>query len=253
MSPVVPLFFSQVRIHSPLASLRVINISLYTGYTYYHFSGLKTIVSTSQSVQASVKSAKDRLLQQAPESPNQAIEYLRSVSKSYIAIIPGAGYYVDSTFDTIDELSKTHGDEVNEIVKGAIDDLKAIGKKGGADIETASKVLDVLRRRGEQLAKLAAQAGEDVLGPILEKHPEVKEKIGGGWEQLSELAKSSGAPEAKKLVEDTTKQVEDIFKQGFSIDSIEKARKLLQEKTEEVKKITDKASKQAWDKAQEAG
>lgn len=42
----------------------------------------------------------------------------------------------------------------------------------------------------------------------------MKEKLGGGWGELKSLAERSGAPEAKKLADDTTQQIVAIFKDG---------------------------------------
>lgn len=117
------------------------------------------------------------------------------------------------------------------------------------DVATATKVLSVLQRRGDELSKLAAQAGGDLLQPFLDQHPEIQQKLGGGWKDLKELADKNGAPEAKKMVEETTKQVQDLFKEGFSADTIAKAKKLLDEKVEQVRKLSDKVSSEAWDKA----
>lgn len=45
--------------------------------------------------------------------------------------------------------------------------------------------------------------------------------------------------------------IADKFFTGFSVDSITKARTLIKEKTEEAKKLADKASKAAYDKGLE--
>lgn len=82
------------------------------------------------------------------------------------------------------------------------------------DLPTAQKVYEILKTRGEELTKLAAEAGGGAIQKLIEEHPELKDKLSGGWSQLKELGEQSGAPEAKKLVEDTTAQVVDIFKNG---------------------------------------
>lgn len=87
-------------------------------------------------------------------------------------------------------------------------------QNGQMDVPTAEKVISILRSRGEELATLAASAGSGAIQKILEEHPEVKEKFAGGWDEMKQLADKSGAPEAKKIVEDTTAQVIGIFKDG---------------------------------------
>jgi hypothetical protein len=57
-----------------------------------------------------------------------------------------------------------------------------------------------------ELYELGKRAGGDVVNELLESHPEVKEKLGGGYEQLQKLAQDKG-PEAKKLLDDTQSQV----------------------------------------------
>lgn len=70
-----------------------------------------------------MKSAKDQFVEKTP-SPNEALNYLRGISKTYVTVIPGAGQYVDKTFDQLDELSRTHGSEVNEILSKATNELR---------------------------------------------------------------------------------------------------------------------------------
>lgn len=94
-----------------------------SGYSYYHFSGAKTLVDSARSVKSGVVSAKNQLVEKTP-SPNEAITYLRNISKSYVALVPGASKYVDKTFDSLDELSQTHGEEVNAIVSKAVSELQ---------------------------------------------------------------------------------------------------------------------------------
>lgn len=84
------------------------------------------------------------------------------------------------------------------------------------DMATASKIISILSQRGEELGKLAASAGSGAITKFLDEHPEAKEKLGGGYEELQKLAERSGAPEAKKMVEETTQQVIAIFKDGES-------------------------------------
>ncbi|KAF8309267.1 hypothetical protein DL93DRAFT_2158473 [Clavulina sp. PMI_390] len=223
------------------------------GYAYYHFSGLKTAVNSARSVKDSFVSAKDSFVNSTP-APNEAIQYLRDFTKRYVAIIPGASGYVDKTFDELDKLSQSHGPEVQKLVEDTTRELKDAVQGGQVDLPTAQKVVSILTKRGEQLTQLAAKASSGSIQKLLDEHPEVKEKLGKGWDDLKNLAEKGGeqGEEAKKLVEETTKQVVALFKDGFSPDSISKARDLLKQKTDEARKIADNGAKQAYNKALEA-
>lgn len=175
------------------------------GYAYYHTSGLKTVVQTSKQMKSYMESARDRAIKSAKtnlKSPNEALNYLRGVARSYASAIPGAQSYIDTTFDSLEELSETHGEKMTEIVSKARDELANIVQKGGADVQTAASVYDVLRRTVKELQELGLQVG----GDFLEKHPKVKERIGGGYAELKKLAETKG-PQAKKIFDDTTSQV----------------------------------------------
>jgi hypothetical protein len=153
-------------------------------------------------------------------NPNDALKYLRDVAKSYVFMIPGAAPYIDATFDQLDSVVQKHGEDANKITRAAYDEIQGIygetKKKGTVDADAAMKVADVLRRRLQELYELGKQVGGDVLGDVLESHPEVKEKLGGGYEQLRGLAESKG-PEAQKALEDVQKQVRVKRRSSFRI------------------------------------
>lgn len=190
---------------------------LLSGYTYYHFSGVKTAVQTAQSAQDYIRDTSNRVASTVSEhakNPSKALQKLRQVAHSYVALIPGAEAWVDSTFDVFDKVAETHGDEADRIASEAYAEIeKVIKDKGGAtnvDAGAAWKIVDVLRRKMAELGELAKGAGQTAIGPILDKHPEVRDKIGGGYDQLRSLAESHGG-EAKKILDDTTKQVRFAF------------------------------------------
>lgn len=169
----------------------------------YHFSDLKTLVTGAKQVQSTAQQARDKVVaSMSNTSPSDALQSLRALAKSYAGFIPGFGAHVDATFDEIQGIVDTHGDAANDIIKKAYDEVTDAVKKGGLDVETASKLADILGRRAGELKELGKKAGLDVLG----NHPEVKEKIGGSYEQLAKLAGEKG-PAAKKALEDVQKQV----------------------------------------------
>ncbi|EIN11727.1 hypothetical protein PUNSTDRAFT_50612 [Punctularia strigosozonata HHB-11173 SS5] len=232
-------------------------VVLLGGYTYYHFSSLKTAVQTAQSAQDYIRDTSNRVASTVSEhakNPSKALQKLRQVAHSYVALIPGAAAYVDSTFDVFDQVAETHGDEADRIASEAYAEIeKVIKEKGGptnVDAAAAWKIVDVLRRKMAELGELAKSAGQSAIGPILDKHPELRDKIGGGYEQLRALAESQGG-EAKKILDDTTKQLQEIFSKGFSTDAVNQARELLQSKSQEVRKIAEPATQEAWKKAVE--
>ncbi|KAG8858959.1 hypothetical protein FRB96_004779 [Tulasnella sp. 330] len=216
------------------------------GYAYYHLSGTKAMVESAKSVHQSLQSAKDLV------SPNEAIKYLRNVAKSYVVLVPGAASYVDATFDGIDELHSKHKDEVDAIVNKAYDEIKKIVADGKMDLPTAGKVFAILQEQGRELGELAAKVGGDIIGPIIDKHPELMEKIGGSWDDLKQIAgdakDSDVAQRAQSIYDDTTKQVGELFSKGFSPDAIQRAKELIDQKTKEVKELTGKAAQEVWNK-----
>ncbi|OJT01839.1 hypothetical protein TRAPUB_7704 [Trametes pubescens] len=225
------------------------------GYTWYHFSGVKTAVSASQTATKYYQDTKAAIAEKAPKNPNEALEYLRGVARSYLVLIPGARPHVDAAFDTIDELRESHGDEVNRIVSDGYEEVRKIVQASGSgvDIATATKVYEVLQKRSGELQALGEKAGKDAFGSLSEKYPQVSEKLGGGYDELRKLAQSKG-PEAKKLYDETSGQIKEIFSKGFSQESLDQARQLIQSKTAEIQKIAKSSSQDAWQKAlKEAG
>ncbi|TVY32826.1 hypothetical protein LSUB1_G007975 [Lachnellula subtilissima] len=212
------------------------------GYSYYHFSGAKSIVNAASSTKKEFKSLTNNLSESAPE-PNEALKWLRSTATSYAAFIPGGKSYVDTAFKDLDAVQKKHGPEVEKIVAKAYGDLKEVGKNG-LSLETVTKSWEVLEQAVKDLGALSGDAAEQ----ILDNHPQIKEKVGGNVKQLKEMADSYG-PEAKKEVEEMWGQIGDIMKGGVSVGSAEKIRKMVQEKVEKVKKLGDETWKKGLEQA----
>jgi len=217
-------------------------ITFLGGYAYYHFSGIKTIVSTSKSAKSYFDSATKQLKDAAPE-PNQALDWLRQTATSYAVFVPGAKGYVDSAFDDLDSVRAKHGDEVDKIVKEAYEELKAVSGKE-MSLQTAAEAWDIIQKCIGQITELAGDAAED----ILNNHPAIKSKVGGSVDQLKQMGEQYG-PEAKKQVDETWGQIEDIIKNGISADTATKIKKLVEEKIEEVKKLGDEAWKKGIEQA----
>lgn len=171
------------------------------------------------------------------------MKWLRSTATSYAAFIPGAKAYVDSAFNDLDKVQAKHGKEVEEIVNNSYKELKDATKKG-MTMETATKTWEILEKTIKQLGELASDSASE----ILDNHPQLKEKVGGNLDQLKSMADNYG-PEAKKQLDDTYQQITDVIKGGVSVESINKVRQLIQEKTEQMKQFGDEAWKKGMEQA----
>jgi len=182
-------------------------------------------------------------LQEKTPDADQAVNYIKEYAYSYVGWIPGGRAYVDAAFQDWEKVRENNKDEADKLVKDAYKQFQDLSKSG-LSMETASKAFDVLADLGKKVANLAG----DAISDIIDNHPQVKEKLGGNVDQLKELGDKYG-PEAKKQVDETWKQVKDIFAGGFSASTISKARKLIEEKVEEIKKLGDKAWKKGLEEA----
>ncbi|THH04579.1 hypothetical protein EW145_g5416 [Phellinidium pouzarii] len=220
------------------------------GYVWYHTSGLKTAMQISKDIKTYLQSTRDSVVakaRQTAQNPSQALSYLRDVAKSYAAAIPGAAGYVDKTFDELDALHEQHGDEMDSILSDITDELQRAASEGGADAKTALKVYEVLSKSVRRMQELGKKVGSD----FLEKNPAIKETFGSGYEQLRNLAEKAG-PEGKKALDEVTKQIKDIISKGKpDEESLEKARKLLKDKTAQIRKIVESSSGAVLDNGSE--
>lgn len=212
------------------------------GYGYYYTSGAKTVHDTFTAAKKQYAKAQSAVAQKTPE-PNEALQWLKSTALGYAAFIPGGKQYVNSAFADLEKVQEKHGDEVNKIVQQTYEDLKKESKKG-LTLETAQGTWEVLERALSDIADLA----RDSIGDILDNHPEVKEKIGGNWEQLKKLAESKG-PEAKKELDHTYSQIKEVIAGGVGVGAIDKIRKIVQEKTEKLQKLGEEAWKKGLEEA----
>lgn len=181
-----------------------------------------------------------KLNETAPE-PNEALQWLRQTATYHARFIPGASRYVETAFDELDAIRAKHGDEVDNIVREAYEELKGVTGKG-MTVQTAQEAWDILQKHMKRILDLAGDAASD----ILNNHPELKSRVGGSLDQLKQMGEQYG-PEAKKQVDQTWDQIRDILNSGISVETADKIRKVVQEKTDTVKKTGD----EAWDKGME--
>ncbi|KAF2829138.1 hypothetical protein CC86DRAFT_318194 [Ophiobolus disseminans] len=213
------------------------------GYIFYRTSGARDIVMASKTTKAYVNSATKKIKETTPE-PNEALAWLRNAAQSYAAFIPGAKGYVDSAFDDLDSVREKHGDEVDQIVREAYDDMRSILSNGDVSLVTAHKTWEVLSKHMSRIADLAGDSAQQ----IMDNHPQLKEKVGGNWDKLKEYGDKYG-PEAKKEVDRTWKQVSDVVKTGVSPANIEKIKSIVQEKVDKLKTLGDEAWKKGMEQA----
>ena len=212
------------------------------GYAYYHFSGAKTLVTTAKQTKQYVESASQRFKDSSPE-PNQALQWLRESALSYAAFIPGARGYVEKAFDDLDAVRVKHGSEVDKIVKEAYEELKGIFDQG-VNLNNAQQAWNMLQKHLKRIGDLAGDVAED----ILNNHPEIKKRVGGNIDQLKQMGDKYG-PEAKKQVDQTWTQIQDIIKSGVSVDSAAKIREVVSQKMEVMKRIGDESGKKGMEAA----
>ncbi|KAI9738987.1 MAG: hypothetical protein M1818_005301 [Claussenomyces sp. TS43310] len=210
------------------------------GYGYYHMSGAKTVVNAASATEKQFKKITQSMREQTPE-PNELLKWFRQTVSQYAMFVPGAKSYVDSAFNDLDKIEQKHRGEVDKIVSKAYNDLKSVTSTG-LSVETAQKSWAVLEDALNQLAGLAVDSASE----ILDNHPDLKEKVGGNLDHLQSLANSYG-PEAKKQLDETYGQIKDLVAGGIGASTIPKIKKLIDEKTEQMKQLGE----QAWSKGME--
>ena len=182
-------------------------------------------------------------LQQNTPSADQAVESIKQFAYSYVGWIPGGRAYVDAAFKDWDSVKENQKEEADKLVNDAYKQFQDVSKSG-LSLETASKAYDVLADLSKKIASLAGGAISD----ILDNHPQVKEKFGGSIEQLQSMGEQYG-PEAKKQVDETWSKMKDIFAGGFSAASLEKARQLIEDNVQQIKKLGNEAWKKGLEEA----
>ena len=220
-------------------------VAFVAGYAWYHFSGTKSLVATSKQAQEYFDQAKQTVAQKAPE-PHAAYGWLKDTVKSYAGFIPGASSYVDSAFDDLEKVRKDHGKEFDTVIGEAYTELRDLTQKEGVSATSAAAALQILQKHSKRLFDLAG----DAAGNVLENHPKLKEKIGGSYDQLKEMGDAYG-PKAKEEVNRTWEQISGIVQRGVSADSADEIKKLIQEKSETLRKFGEEAWQKGRDESQQ--
>lgn len=220
--------------------------ALAIGYGAYYVSPAgkmsRKISSTAKEANAKYDEAAKKL-QEATPNADQAIDYIRNFAYSYVAWVPGGRHYVDTAFADLDKIRQNHREDVDKIVNDAYRQFQDIAKSG-LSMESAQKAYEAIADLAKKVGYLTGDAFQD----IVDNHPQLKEKVGGNLDQLKQMGEQYG-PDAQKQVEETWNQIRDIMAGGLSASSIAKAKSLIDEKVDQVRKMGDEAWKKGLEQA----
>ncbi|KAF8438307.1 hypothetical protein BGX38DRAFT_1144975 [Terfezia claveryi] len=228
-------------------------------YIWYHVSGtakvMKTLRSTAETVERMKETVKEKL-SEAPAS-NQALKYIRNAARSYANLLPGeAKEKMDSAFDQLEDFaSGPRAEEVQNLVNETYAEVRKIFNEGGFDAHTAEMLKDVLEDKGKKLRRLVGDVGQQ----LLDKTPGLQDALkrsgaGNALSDITKIAKETG-PEATKVVQDMYRELEQLLEgqslTGAATDptTIYKAVTIIQNKSDQVRRLGQKATEQAWNEA----
>jgi len=174
-------------------------------------------------------------------STDEAVDKVKQFCYSYVAWVPGGRQYVDTAFSDLAAIRESHGEEVDQIVGETYREFQDV-TRAGLSLDSASRAYEALFNLAKKIASLSGSAADQ----ILERHPQLDDKVGGSIRQLKDMGARYG-PEARKLVDETWGQVNDALSSGFSAESADKVRKIVEERTQQIRKVGD----EFWDKGLE--
>ncbi|KAG8165578.1 hypothetical protein KVR01_004130 [Diaporthe batatas] len=215
-------------------------------YGAYYFSPTgkmaRSVNKASRETQKKYNEAAQKLQKNTPDA-DQTVNYIKDFCYSYVTWIPGGRQYVDTAFDDLEKVRRNNKEDADRIVNDAYKHFQEISK-AGLSMESLRRMYDALADLSAKLADLST----DALGDVLDNHPQLKDKFGGSVEQLKQMGDQYG-PEAKKKVNETWKQVREMAAGGLTASNLDKARKLVEEKVQEVQKLGDEAWKKGLEQA----
>ncbi|KIK68875.1 hypothetical protein GYMLUDRAFT_623032 [Collybiopsis luxurians FD-317 M1] len=153
-----------------------------TGYTYYHFSGLKRAVDASKQIGVLLEQTKKSV----QHTGNEQLNHLRQLVKSYYGLIPGSGYVIDRLFEGVDKLVEEHREEALAILARAQKEIDGILKNRAnlKNEEIAANIFAAIVKYVDELGKLGAKAGGPLIQPMQERLSDVSEKVNEGVKVL---------------------------------------------------------------------
>ena len=220
----------------------------HTGFAWYQLSGTRQVVNTARDTMNKAKEITDKVKETASGSADSAANTLTYLRSATTTLIPGSAPFLGKVFDQIEQISKEHGDDVKKIFDETYKDFEKLGKQGGLDAQTASKAVEILSKRVAELQELAGSAGGDAYNKLISDNPKLKDQISKYYDEFKGVVDKAKEkkPDAEKLLKDTSSELVKIFKDGgVSEDSVNKAKKLLQGKADEAKKLGEEVAKSA--------
>lgn len=127
-------------------------------------------------------------------------------------------------------------------------DISKAAQEGGD--KASDKIMAAVQEAVAKMQKLSSDTVNSTLKPYLDNNPQLKGAINDSLAELQKFGDRYG-PEAKKIADDTVKQIKQLSDKGLNGESIAKASSLLQQKVKEIKELGAKASSEAYQKAAE--
>ncbi|KAJ4498374.1 hypothetical protein C8R41DRAFT_864842 [Lentinula lateritia] len=140
------------------------------GYTYYHFSGIKRAVDVSKQSSVYLEQTKQSIVKHS----NEALDYLRQLMKSSVAVVPGSGMAVDILFDSVGQIFEEHREEASAILAKAQEEVESIIKQKDqlTNAQQAAQVMAVVGKHMNEIGRLGAKASGPLLQSVIARLPD---------------------------------------------------------------------------------
>jgi hypothetical protein len=150
-------------------------------HVWYDFAGVKAAIATARAARMCVDNLSEELitsLSLGTYSTDEALDILRRTSLAYASMIPDGAPAVECIFREISLVRQSRGADVDKVLAGAFNELKAAEDKGLSAVETKNIVLKHLVK----LSSFASRATQDVLT----RNPRLKPLRDGAVKALKE-------------------------------------------------------------------
>jgi hypothetical protein len=150
-------------------------------HVWYDFAGVKAAIATARAARMCVDNLSEELitsLSVGTYSTDEALDILRRTTLAYASMIPDGGPVIERIFREISFVRQTRGADVDKVLAGAYEELRAAGDKGMSAVETRNIVLKHLVK----LSLFASRATQDVLT----RNPRLKPLRDGAVKALKE-------------------------------------------------------------------
>jgi len=150
-------------------------------HVWYDFAGVKAAIATARAARMCVDNLSEELitsLSVGTYSTDEALDILRRTTLAYASMIPDGTPVVERIFREISLVRQSRGADVDKVLAGAYDELRAAGDTGLSAVETRNIVLKHLVK----LSMFASRATQDVLT----RNPRLKPLRDGAVKALKE-------------------------------------------------------------------